>query len=227
MKTRPDQWTSYYNLGNFYLDSGDFSSALSAYNTAIKLEPRAVTPMVNAAMAHSQAGKNNEAEEFLKMALDVSPNNAPANFNMGLLKAEQKKMAEAENHLRRAIKADPKMHEAIFNLGVLLAGDHPGESIDILFTAFEMNPNLKYAYTLAFYLHQNKDFDRAEHTLRFMIESWPQYADSYLLLVDIHERQNKKTEAIQFLNDTLSTKGMKERDRFRLAAKLRDLQNSQ
>ncbi len=227
MKTRPDQWTSHYNLGNFYLNSGDFSSALSAYTTSIKLEPRAVMSMVNAGMAHSQSGKNNEAEEFLKMALDVSPNNAPANFNMGLLKAEQKKMAEAEKHLRRAIKADPKMHEAIFNLGVLLAGDHPGESIDILFTAFEINPNLKYAYTLAFYLHQNKDFDRAEHTLRFMIESWPQYADSYLLLVDIHERQNKKTEAIQFLNDALSTKEMKERDRFRLAAKLRDLQNSQ
>jgi tetratricopeptide (TPR) repeat protein len=227
MKTRPDQWTSHYNLGNFHLDRGDVPSALAAYDTALKLEPRAVMPMVNAAMAHALAGENTEAEGFLKKALDVSPNNAAANFNMGLLKAEQKEMAEAEAHLRTALKADPKMHEAAFNLGVILAEDRPGEAIDHLFKAFELSPNPKYAYTLAFYLHQNKDFDRASYMLEFMIQSWPQYADSYLLLADIRERQDKKAEAIQLLSNALSTKGMAERDRFRVAAKLRDLENNQ
>jgi tetratricopeptide (TPR) repeat protein len=184
-------------------------------------------PMVNAAMAHALAGENTEAEGFLKKALDVSPNNAAANFNMGLLKAEQKEMAEAEAHLRTALKADPKMHEAAFNLGVILAEDRPGEAIDHLFKAFELSPNPKYAYTLAFYLHENKDFDRASYMLEFMIQSWPQYADSYLLLADIRERQDKKAEAIQLLSNALSTKGMAERDRFRVAAKLRDLENNQ
>jgi tetratricopeptide (TPR) repeat protein len=225
--SRPDQWTSHYNLGNYYLNNGNLPSALAAYNMSLKMEPRAVMPMVNAAMAQAQAGENARAEEFLKKALDVSPNNAAANFNMGLLKAEQKKTAEAENHLRAAIKADPKMHEAAFNLGVLLADDRPNESIDNLLKAFELNSNPKYAYTLAFYLHQNKDFDRAGLTLDLMIRNWPSYADSYLLLADIRESQNKKDEAIQLLNDALSTKGMAERDRFRLAAKLRDLQDTE
>ena len=45
--------------------------------------------------------------------------------------------------------------------------------------------------------------------------------------VDIQDRRNKKTEAIQLLDDALSTRGMKARDRFRLVAKRRDLQNSQ
>jgi tetratricopeptide (TPR) repeat protein len=227
IKTRPDQWTSHYNLGNFYLDRSNFSAALAAYDMALKLEPRAVMPMINAAMAHARAGENTEAERFLKKALSVSPENAAANFNMGLLKAEQKEMAEAETHLQTALKADPKMHEAAFNLGVLMAGDRPDESIDKLFEAFELSPNPKYAYTLAFYLHQNKDFDRAGHTLDFMIQSWPQYADAYLLLADIHQRQDKKPEAIQLLNNALSTNGMAERDRFRLAAKLKDLQGNQ
>jgi tetratricopeptide (TPR) repeat protein len=224
MKTRPDQWTSHYNLGNYYLDSGNLPSALRAYDTALKLEPRAVMPMVNAAMAHAQAGENTEAEGFLKKALGVSPNNAAANFNMGLLKAEQKKTDEAELHLRAALKADPKMHEAAFNLGVLTAGDRPNESIDYLLKAFELNPNPKYAYTLAFYLHENQDLDRASLTLDFVIQNWPSHADSYLLLADIHERQDKKDKAIQLLNNALSTKRFAERDRFRLAAKLRDLE---
>jgi tetratricopeptide (TPR) repeat protein len=227
MMARPDQWTSHYNLGNFHLDGGDFPSAVAAYDMALKLEPRAVMPMVNAAMAHAQAGENTEAERFLKKALSVSPKNAAANFNMGLLKAEQKEMSQAEVHLRRALDADPKMHEAAFNLGVLLAGDQSSESMDHLMKAFDLSPNPKYAYTLAFYLHQNKDFDRAGHTLSFMIENWPQYADAYLLLVDIHESQDRKIEAIQLLNKALSTNGMAERDRFRLAAKLKDLQGNQ
>ena len=226
MKTRPDQWTSHYNLGNYYLDSGDMRLALAAYDTALDLEPRAVMAMVNAAMAHAQAGENTKAEGLLKRALGVSPSNAAANFNMGLLKAERKKMAEAEAHLRTALKADPKMHEAAFNLGVLVAGDRPSESIDNLFKAFELSPNPKYGYTLAFYLHQNKDFDRASLTLDFMIEHWPTHADSYLLLADIREQRDKKAEAIQLLNNALSTKGMAERDRFRLAAKLKDLQRT-
>ena len=79
---------------------------------------------------------------------------------------------------------------------------------------------------LAFYLHQNKDFAHAGHTLDFMIESWPRIADSYLLLADIRERQGKKIDGIQLLNYALSVKGMTERDRFRLETKLRDLQIS-
>jgi tetratricopeptide (TPR) repeat protein len=227
MATRPDQWTSHYNLGNFFLNVGDFPSALAAYDMSLKLDPRAVMPMVNAAMAHAQSGKNEEAENYLNKALQVSPNNAAANFNMGLLKAEQKKMGEAETHLKTALKTDPKMHAAAFNLGVLMAEDRPRESIDKLSEAYELSPNPKYAYTLAYYLHQNKDFDRATHTLDFMVQSWPHYADAYLLLADIHERQNKKAEAIQLLNNALSTKGMAERDRFRLATKLRDLEGTE
>ena len=227
MKTRPDQWTSHYNLGNYYLDSGDMPTALTAYDTALKLEPRAVMAMVNAAMAHAQVGENTRAEGFLKRALGVSPHNAAANFNLGLLKAEQKKMSEAEAHLHTALKADPKMHEAAFNLGVLVAGDRPSEAIDNLFKAFELSPNPKYGYTLAFYLHQNKEFDRASLTLDFMIEHWPTHADAYLLLADIRERQDKKAEAILLLKNALSTKGMGERDRFRLAVKLRDLEGSE
>ncbi|RJP44961.1 MAG: hypothetical protein C4548_05305 [Desulfobacteraceae bacterium] len=226
MKTRPDQWTSHYNLGNFYLNAGNFPSALSAYQIAMRLEPCAVMPMVNAAMAHARFGETSKAEEWLKRALDVSPLNATANFNMGLLKAEQKKTAEAEMHLRSAVQAEPAMHEAMFNLGVLLAEKNPGESIDLLFSAFEMNPDRRYAYTLAFYLYQNNDFERAEQLLRFMIERLPPHADSYLLLVDIYHRRNKKPEAIQILNDALSTKGIKAQDRFRVSAKLRELQNN-
>jgi tetratricopeptide (TPR) repeat protein len=107
-----------------------------------------------------------------------------------------------------------------------LAGDRPKESVDKLLKTFELNSNPKYAYTLAFFLHQNKDYDRAGLTLDFMIQNWPNYPDSYLLLADIRESQSKKDETIQLLHNALSTKGITERDRFRLEGRLRDLEGT-
>src|SRR5208337_5447234 len=85
--SRPDQWGSHYNLGNYYLDRREFKQAVASYDTALKLEPRAVSAMVNESMAYVRMGENKKADEFLKKALKVAPDNAAANFNIGLLKA--------------------------------------------------------------------------------------------------------------------------------------------
>ena len=42
--SRPDQWDSHYNLGNYYLDNGDFRQAVASYEKAIQMEPRGVLP---------------------------------------------------------------------------------------------------------------------------------------------------------------------------------------
>ena len=54
--SRPDQWGSYYNLGNYYLNRGDFKQAVASYDTALKLEPRAVLAMVNESIAYARLG---------------------------------------------------------------------------------------------------------------------------------------------------------------------------
>ncbi len=219
----PDQWTSYYNLGNYFLESGDLSAAQKAYETSLKLEPRAVMAMVNTSIAHARRGENGKAEEFLGKALRIEPKSAPANFNMGLLKAEQKDLTGAEKHLRAALKADPKMHEAAYNLSVLLANDHPRESIELLLNAFELNANPKYGYTLAFYMNQNRDPERAADMLRLVIQQWPTYTDAYLLLGDIHEEQGNIEEAREVYQQALSTEGVSRRNRYRLETKLQAL----
>ena len=87
--SRPDQWDSHYNLGNYYLDRGDFKQAVASYEKALQMEPRGVLAMVNEAMAYARMGENQKANDALQKALKVAPDNAAANFNMGLLKAEE------------------------------------------------------------------------------------------------------------------------------------------
>jgi len=227
LTSRPDHWTSHYNLGNYYLESGYLSMALTAYETALRLELRAVMAMVNASMVHARLGENTKAEDSLKRALEIDPNNAAAHFNMGLLKAEQKDLPEAEKHLRAALKADPNMAEAAHNLGVLLAKDRMMEAIQWCWKAYELNPNPVYAYTLAFYMRENGDPERAAEMLKLVVQNWPWYADAYLLLGDIYEGQGKAEEAKAVYQQALNTEGLSRRDRYRVEAKLKALRSSE
>ena len=55
--SRPDQWDSHYNLGNYYLDRGDSKQAVTSYETTLKMEPQGVLIMVNQAMAYARMEK--------------------------------------------------------------------------------------------------------------------------------------------------------------------------
>ena len=167
LTARPDQWTSHYNLGNYYLNRGEVKQALAAYDTALKIEPRAAMVMVNAAMAYAKMGAPDQAEKSLVKAIKIAPDNAAAHFNLGLLKAEQNRGKEAERELREAFRLDPKMAPAAYNLCILSAKDRPKEALSWCKKAVELNPQEpKYAFTLAFYQKEQGDLKNAAATLQ-------------------------------------------------------------
>ncbi len=191
--SRPDQWTSHYNLGNYYLDRRDFKQAVTSYDMALKLEPRAVLAMVNKAMSYARMGENKKADESLKNALDVSSDNATANFNMGLLKAEENDPGGAEIHLRAAFKADPQMAQAAYNLCVITSKDRISEAVDWCRRATELRPQEpKYGFTLAFYLNQKGDREEAIRTLKEIVKKYPGFKDAEMLLQEISSGKDQR-----------------------------------
>ena len=169
--SRPDQWDSHYNLGNYYLDRRDFKQAVASYETALNMEPHGVLAMVNQAMAYARMGENQKANDALQKALKVAPDNAAANFNLGLLKAEENDLTAAEKHLKAALKADPQMAQAAYNLCVILSKDRPDEAVDFCRKAAEIRPDQpRYAYTLAFFHQQKGDLAGAAERA-----GWPHY----------------------------------------------------
>lgn len=184
--SRRDQWGSHYNLGNYYMDRGELKAAVASYDTALKLEPRAVMAMVNKAMSYARMGENKKADESLKKALNVSPDNAAANFNMGLLKAEGNDPKQAETYLRKAIKADPQMAQAAYNLCIITSKDSVSEAVDWCRKATELRPQEpKYGFTLAFYLNRKGDRDEAIMTLKEIVKKHPEFKDAEMLLQEI------------------------------------------
>ena len=192
LTARPDQWSSHYNLGNYYLNRNELKKAIASYDTALKLEPRAVLAMVNTSMAYARLGENRQADTALQKALKVAPDNPAANFNMGLLKAEKNEPKQAEAYLMKAIKADPQMAQAAYNLCIITAKDRINEAVAWCRKAAELRPqDPKYAYTLAFYLNQKGDRNEAIRTLRALIEKYPGYKDAEMLLGELSKKDKR------------------------------------
>jgi tetratricopeptide (TPR) repeat protein len=190
--SRPDQWMSHYNMGNYQLESGNPQAALSSYEKVLNLDPHAITAFVNMSMAYARMGRNKEAEESLQKALEIEPENAAANFNLGLLLAEQGRMDEAEKALHNALQSDPQLAPAAYNLCVMLANDRKEEAIDYCKKANELRPDEpKYAYTLAFYQYQMNETDDAVKTLNDLLKKYPGYRDAQMLLQEISNKKHK------------------------------------
>jgi tetratricopeptide (TPR) repeat protein len=188
--SRPDQWSSHYNLGNYFLQRNDLPLALGAYETAEKLEPRAILPYVNASIVYARMGDKAKVEESLNKALKINPKSAAANFNMGLLKAEHNDLPKAEQYLRAALKEDPTLAMAAYNLCIITSKDRINEAVTWCRKAAELRPQEpRYAYTLAFYLNQKGDRDEAVRTLKAILEKYPGYEDAEMLLKDIQGKQ--------------------------------------
>jgi tetratricopeptide (TPR) repeat protein len=226
LTARPDQWTSHYNLGNYYLNRGEVKPALAAYDAALKIEPRAAMVMVNAAMAYAKMGAQNQAEKSLVKAIKIAPDNAAARFNLGLLKAEQKRGQEAEKELREAFRLDPKMAPAAYNLCILSAKDRPKEALSWCKKAVELNPQEpKYAYTLAFYQKEQGDLKNAAATLQDFLTRRPGFTDGYLLLAEICVQQGDRSQAEAVLRQAQQVESLSSRDRARVADALQKLSN--
>jgi tetratricopeptide (TPR) repeat protein len=180
---RSDQWSSHYNLGNYYLNRGEIKEAISSYNRALEIEPRAVMVMVNTSIAYSLMGELDKGEESLQKALSISPDNAAALFNMGLLKAELNDPRQAESYLKSALKHDPQMAQAAYNLCLLLVRDLPEEAVGFCRQAAGLRPDdPKYAYALAFALQQTGETAEAITALEKIVEMYPANQGAQALL---------------------------------------------
>ena len=198
MKSRPDDMSAHYNLGNFHMARRQMAEAVTEFETATRLQPDALPPYVNAALAYNALGQNEQAEACLRCALRLDPTNTAANLNLGMLLGEMGKMSGAEQAFRTAFRADPHSARAAYNLGVLLANEHPEEALDWCRQAAALGPdNPQFGYTYAFYLNRAGRLDQALQVIRSVRERHPADEDSakleQALLQEQKSAENKET----------------------------------
>ncbi len=225
MRARPDDHASHYNLGNFYGERREYERAIACYQTATKLQPNDIAPRVNASLVYNALGRNDQAEKSLREALRIAPASVPANLNLGLLLAEMGRLGEAESALRKAFAADPENAVAAYNIAMLRVQDDLAQAISWLRKASELRPGEpKYAYTLAFYLHENADDDGAIRVLRQMLDGRPANGDAYALLGQIYEERGERDDAIVVYLQAAENEKLPAQERRRFAQRAQRLE---
>ncbi|WP_346856778.1 ammonia-forming cytochrome c nitrite reductase subunit c552 [uncultured Draconibacterium sp.] len=229
MTSRADNWSNHYNLGIYHQNKGDADAALNSYETAARLYPESIMPLINSSVLYSYVGNQAKAEENLKKVLAFDPENEAANMNLGLLLAEQGRMEEAEIALKDALKASSdKNAVAAKNLSVLVAqhGDFAG-AVKYAAIAAESRPeDPDYKYTLAYYQMQNGDKSASVKTLNQLIKSHPEFLSATSFLADIYYRDGNKDMAIKLYKDALKVEGISEQDKDELQQAIASLQQS-
>jgi tetratricopeptide (TPR) repeat protein len=214
MTSRLDNWSNHYNLGIYHQTRGNVNEALNSFETAARLYPESLMPLINSSVLYSYIGNPAKAEENLKKAIEIDPENEAANLNLGLLMAEQGKMADAEQALKTAIRVNPEQAVAAYNLSVITAKRNIAEAVSYAEMAAKASPSEpKYAYTLAYYQMENNQQAEAVKTLKTLIQENPLYLSAVSFLADIYQREGKKQEALKLYEQTLKTEGLQEQDK--------------
>ena len=222
---RPDNWSSHYNLGNFYHYQGQLNKAILSYETAGKLYDQALEPLINSSIVYSQLNDPANAERSLQQALKIDPENEAANLNMGLLSAETGKTNMAIKYLENVLKTNPESAVSAYNLSILVSKKDPDKAIKYSRIASESNPdNPKYGYTYAFYLNQNGQTNKATRKLKAILIKAPSYFDAIFLLGNIYEESGNKQKAVSLYKESIKLESLPKQVKIQLNNKLNSLE---
>ncbi len=117
----PDDYVSYLDLGELKLSRLDTQGAVSAFETAVKVDPKQSQGHNMLGAAFTRMGRAREAMEQFEQALRIDPANVNARYNLVFALVKAGKLVEAEAQLQKVIAAFPK-DASLHNLwGELLA----------------------------------------------------------------------------------------------------------
>lgn len=229
MTSRADNWSNHYNLGIYHQNKGDAQTALNSYETAARLYPESIMPLINSSVLYSYVGNHAKAEENLKKVIEFDPDNEAANLNLGLLLAEQGRLAEAEVALKAALQRDASENPvAAKNLSVILAqkGDIPGAVKYAAIAAKARPDDPNYGYTLAYYQVQNGQKAEAVKTLNEVIKAHPQFLSATSFLADMYLRDGNKNMALKLYKNALKAEGVSAQDKTGIQQAINSLQQN-
>jgi tetratricopeptide (TPR) repeat protein len=104
---------AYYNLGVAAYEDGDLPAALSAYETALALEPNSLKAAFNFAVTLELAGFPRDAANELEKLLARHPSEARIHLRLGNLYAGPlRDPSRTRQHFRRVIELDPRHPQA-------------------------------------------------------------------------------------------------------------------
>ncbi len=108
---------NYYNTAQILKNNGDFSSALEALESALRISPDFFEARVNCSEANRILGNTAQAIENMNVALTLKPDFFEGHNAIGLLYHSISSFDHAIGHFKKAVSINPEFAEAFYNLG--------------------------------------------------------------------------------------------------------------
>jgi len=178
----------YLNLGIKLVRQGDFENAVTAFCTAIKLDPQYAPAYNNLGLILRNTDRLPEAEACFRRAIELNPSDVHAYNNLGLVLMDFSDLQQAEKCFRIAIGLNPNYWAIYSNLGTVLEKNYQlAEAEKAYCRAIELNPDSPEAhYNLGTFMRVIKHIEEAEKHLLRAIELRPDYWEADLSLANLY-----------------------------------------
>jgi Flp pilus assembly protein TadD len=179
---------------------GETTSALEAYEAALKLDPVYLPALEGAAQIEYQRGGPG-ARELILRVLGQRPEDATSHTMLGVLDFREKNCTEAVRHFERGGEVLARQPAVLADYGTCLAQTgHVDRAVAVFQQALEVdpeNPNSRFNLSLAQWkLNRPQD---ALATLQPMIGAGEAHDDALLLAADIYESTGDSQHAVELL----------------------------
>jgi predicted CXXCH cytochrome family protein len=102
-----DDPSAQVNLGNFYLQRGEFAKAEATYQSALQLDQKWIPAYVNLSDFYRQAERDSEAQKLLADGIKLLPDAAALYHSLGLVQVRLKDLPAAVVSLKHAVALAP------------------------------------------------------------------------------------------------------------------------
>jgi protein O-GlcNAc transferase len=184
-------------LGAIRRHQGDLLEALSALETAMKLQPADPISLRNTAVLLCDLERFAEAEKLCAQAIAIKPDYADAHHTLSVSLRALKKFPEAERRAQKALEIRPNYPDALINLALILTGTgRLSEAETCCRKALSLTPNsAEAACSLGSILDKAGQPAEAEAACRQALALKPHYPEAWNSLGGILAGQQRHQEA--------------------------------
>ncbi|KIN74915.1 tetratricopeptide repeat-containing sulfotransferase family protein [Sulfitobacter guttiformis] len=180
---------------------GDVDAGLAELKSAMSLDVKDVSIIVDYGALLAQKGRIDEAVDVFQAGVDTAPKHALAHANLGAALVVNKDYPRAIAALKTAIELDDTLNDSRLNLAqayIRMGAFQP--AVDVLFRALAQDPQSAGAHVnLALALFRRERHDAAEHHARRALELVPDAPEAWLHLGAILGAAGRMDEAVEAL----------------------------
>ena len=192
---------AYDALGAYFGQQQKFSCAISAFESAIRLEPNSWEAHFNLALTLLQTHQTERAAHELRVAIQAKPQDPLAHTALGMALSELNRDDEAIGEFKLALKSDPKSVPALDGLAKALISQKRYSAAIAYLKDEHSDSRLQNDLAVAY--SNNGNVDQAVELLSDLVKQDPSSAENHANLAIAYTQQQQFRQAVDEFRESL------------------------